>query len=335
MATQKQIAERLGVSVSLVSRALSGTAGGIGVPEVTVRRIRSMAERMGYTPNNSARMLKGAAARTFGVVVYDFADPFFGPVIGALQRLAHEKQYSLVLGGFESRKVWNLDVAGLLKHQIDGLIIIGSGRDTGWARDFMAKGIPLVRIGSGPTIKGAHTVRVNERKAMAEVVAHVAALGHHRIAFAGMDHPVHRHRWDELSVAAGKVGLACTVSNRQFRSERLLEAGYAAARDLAIDGHQAPTAIVASNDVIALGLLRGLAERGVRVPADISVIGYDDIPLARLAVPSLTTVRQPIGEMVSTAFARMLDLVGGGSGGRASETVLNPELIPRESSGPI
>ena len=99
--SQKDIARRLGVSVALVSRALSGKAEAIGVSAATVERIRTEAARVGYIPNASARLLRGAPSRTLGVVVLDFEDPFFGPIVGELQRLAHQHGYSLVLGGFE------------------------------------------------------------------------------------------------------------------------------------------------------------------------------------------------------------------------------------------
>jgi len=334
MTTQKQIAQRLGVSVSLVSRALSGTAGGIGVPEATVRRIHRTAERMGYTPNVTARILQGGQARTLGVVVYDFADPYFGPMIGALQRLAHEAQYSLVLGGFENRKAWNLDVAGLLKHHIDGLIIIGSGRDTGWTKRFREKNMPVVRLGTGTVLRGAKTVSVDERKAMVLIVRHLTTLGHRRLAFIGLDLPVHRQRGEALRRALTGTGASLSPRHMVYRPERLLEAGYAAACDLSLEGHLAPTAIVASNDVIALGLLRGLAERGVCVPRDISLTGYDDIPLSRLSVPALTTVRQPVEAMASAAFTHMLNKVQGASETCGEEIVLEPELVERESTGP-
>ena len=105
MTTQKDIAEKLGVSVALVSRALSGKAEAIGVAAATVRRIHAEAERRGYIPNASARLLRGGPSRTLGVIVFDFADPFFGPFIEELHRLAHTTGHSLVLIGVEHRRV--------------------------------------------------------------------------------------------------------------------------------------------------------------------------------------------------------------------------------------
>ncbi len=327
--TQKDIAERIGVSVSLVSRALAGQAESIGVAKSTVTKVRRAARELGYLPNASARILKGASARTVGVVVYDFADPFFGPVIHELQRCAHKSGYSLVLGGFENRQVWELDVTALLKHHIDGLIIIGSGPQLDWVAPFVAKGLRVVRIGHGPSRRGLHTIESNDQQGLTALVSGLAEKGRQRLAFAGANHSAHRARFRCFKRAVQTVlGQGSSVAN-YFSQTGLWEAGYDAGTHFAAaPKSRRPDAIIAASDVIALGILRALAEHQLEVPADCAVTGYDDIPAAALAVPALTTVHQPIIAMARAAFDQAIEP----HTPNVSKTVLAPTPIWRESA---
>ncbi|HKL20692.1 MAG TPA: LacI family DNA-binding transcriptional regulator, partial [Tichowtungia sp.] len=145
--SQKQIAEKLGVSIALVSRVLSGKASEIGIAPQTIERVLSTAQEMGYVPSAAALALKGKATRTLGVVVYDFNDPFFGALIEQLQMRAHEHGYSLMLAGFLNRIPDEKDLQPLHKHALDGLIVIGTDLHADWLRDF--EHLPVARIGHG------------------------------------------------------------------------------------------------------------------------------------------------------------------------------------------
>lgn len=330
MVTQKQIAERLGVSVSLISRALSGTATDIGVPMETVERIRNTAAAMGYTPNWPARMLKGAPARTFGVVVYDFEDPFFAPLIGVLQRLARKRQFSLVLSGFENRDARGADVSALFHHPINGLIVIGSGQDLEWLEPFVDQDIPLARIGNGPPIDGLRSFQLDEAAGMPLLLDHLASLGHDHIVFVGRDQVIHKQRGAYFLQAARERGLTVSRSDCVYSRARLPNAGYEAVQTLFArrKSHLAPTALVASSDLVALGALRALSEMNIRVPQDLSLTGHDDIPMARLSLPALTTLRQPVDKMAKQAF----EWITGVQEPDGPMTTFSPELIVREST---
>ena len=330
MTTQKDIAAQAGVSVSLVSRVLSGTAPSIGISAATAARIQRTADAMGYRPNWSARLLKGAPARTFGVVVYDFEDPFLGRIVGELQRAAHAQDFSLVLGGFENRRIWDLDVTALLRHQIDGLIIIGGGRDVDWIKPFSAKKIPLARVGGGPILKRLHSFEVDEQKGLAWLVDHLRADGRRRIAFAGAEQPIHRMRQTHYQQALQVQGPVDGGPDALFFEASLLEAGYEAGRRFAArPARRRPDAVIAANDMVALGVLRAFAEAGVAVPDAIAVTGYDDLPVARMAIPSLTTVRQPIARMARAAFDRV---AATDAASAAQRTIFDPEPVVRESA---
>lgn len=141
-ATQKVIAKKLGLSISLVSRVLSGSSREIGISPATEQKVRRLAKELGYSPNAAARSLRGKSTHTIGVVVYDFSDPFFGDTIALLQELAHRRSYSLILSGFLNRKPDKTDLLALQKYHLDGIVIVGSGGGHDWLEDFKNVHLP-------------------------------------------------------------------------------------------------------------------------------------------------------------------------------------------------
>ena len=154
--SQKKIAEKLGVSIALVSRVLSGRAIEIGISPDTIDRVLETSREMGYVPSAAARALKGKATQTIGIVVYDFKDPFFSAMVEQLQMQSRQLNYSLVLTGFLQRIPDQKDLQLLHKHALDGLIIIGSALDSSWLNEFSH--IPKVRIGHGDPKKAPYVL---------------------------------------------------------------------------------------------------------------------------------------------------------------------------------
>ena len=194
MITQKDIARQLGVSPSLVSRVLTGTASDIGASTDTVCRIREEAARLNYRPSAAALTLRGIPTRTIGVIVKNFEDPFFGHMIGELQGLAATKQYSLVLTGCPSRKTPQIDSDSLLKYQLDGVIVAGSDFEPEGLDAFSAKGIPVVQIGAGQRREGVVKITVDQQFGLKQLVAYLEKLGHRDIGYIGDDTPPHLRR---------------------------------------------------------------------------------------------------------------------------------------------
>jgi LacI family transcriptional regulator len=147
MATQKTIADTLGISISLVSRVLSGRAREIGVAEETIEKVLSEAKRVNYIPNSAALSLRGEKTRTLGIITYDFEDPYFGIILGELHKIASQRKFSLILAGSWQRDMGTLDLSAFSKHSIEGLIIVGSDRKKDWYKNFPQKNIPVVQIG--------------------------------------------------------------------------------------------------------------------------------------------------------------------------------------------
>jgi DNA-binding LacI/PurR family transcriptional regulator len=329
MITQKDIAKRLGVSVSLVSRVLAGKAREIGVIEPTIRRIEVAAENMGYVPSAAARTLRGASSRTLGVVVSDFADPFFAPMLEELQSQARLHDFTTVLVGFEHRRVKERDIRPLLKHALDFVLVMGSLSRLEWTRPFVRRGVPVVRLGGGTAPTGVQSVGVDDAAGVAAVMEHLQSLGHRRVGFLGLAGGVHANRLACFRATARRLGMAIRPAWMvTLRTDRTDAGGGACRRLLASARGRLPSALVCSSDVIALGAIRVLAEHGIRVPQDISVTGFDDIPPAHWSVPALTTARQPVSEMVRRAFA-----IARGGEAAAAAVRLVPQLVVRESTG--
>ncbi|MFT5122204.1 MAG: DNA-binding LacI/PurR family transcriptional regulator [Verrucomicrobiales bacterium] len=322
MVTQKEIAEACNVSVTTVSRVLSGKARNIGVTIQTIDRVKAEAERVGYVPNAHAQNLKGVSTKTLGVVVSDFEDPFIGWITGELQRLAAERRYSLVLEGLSP------NTGALLKHHVDGLILVGTHDSSSWAKLYLEQNIPCVCIGHTPDPKTIQGVTVDEASGFAQLIAHLKVLGHERLGFIGGNNRLHKQRHEHFERLAGaNTRPAWMVDSTQPP----MRAGMSTVqRMIEQSGNEMPTAIVAASDIRALGAIRGLVQAGLSVPEQISLTGFDDMPLAAYTNPPLTTIRQPIEAICEQAF----DRATGKAGSMDAVSLLPAELVIRNTSGP-
>lgn len=329
MITQKDIARRLGVSQALVSRALTGTAGDIGAAAATVQRIRETAAELHYRPSAAALTLRGAPTKTLGVVIKDFEDPFFGHLIGILQELALRHAYSLLLTG-ASGDGSSQGLSALLKHRLDGLLIVGS--------DFMPQGldifahhrVPMVFIGNGPQLPRASRVEMDEQYGLRSLVMHLKRLGHRRIGLLGNRTATTTRRQPLLQRILRQAGLPLQAHCVATPELAAPEAGHQGMKQLLqLDARRRPTAVIAMEDVIAQTALRAIFEAGLHAPHDISIAGIDDIPAAAMTIPALTTIHQPTRELAQTAF----EILTRPSTKMKRGAVIRPKLIIRESCG--
>ena len=328
-ATQKAIAQRLGVSVSLVSRALRGEGARIGASQETIRRICEEAARCGYVPNFAALSLRDGANLLLGVVVRDFADPFFGPLLGALQQLAaDEPACSLVMTGGSVG-----DHTPFSRYRFNGYILMGSYFQPDGYDRWTHSSTPVVRLGEGPPEERIAQVRVAHALGFVEVLRYLRGLGHRRIGFLGKGTPASARRAELLQRELKQSGLPAPSNAFVSLPDTRITTLVAATRALmCAGGADRVTAVVAADDVLALTLMRALHESGVQVPRDLSVVGVDDIPFASLAVPALTTLRPPIAAMAKHAFELAIGRAPLPKPIRLFE--VQPELVVRESCAP-
>ena len=331
----RQIGQMAGVSESTVSRILSGRDFRVPIAADTRERVLKLVGELGYTPNPLARALRGARSALLGLIVREVGDPFFALVIEAITAEARQRGYSIVLGHAQSRaeEAAALQTALATQH-CDGTILLGDVRDESrlWAGLLNSK-VPLIGLCQGARTRRIPVVNVDNAEGTRLVLDYLYQLGHRRIAFVHggwIGDGRERERAYRAFIRERNLPLPPGYTRA---AENDLGAGFAAGLAL-LALPQPPTAIVAASDVIALGVLKAAASRGVRVPEQLSVAGFDDIPMAAYAIPSLTTVRQPIDEMARLAVARVLDGAVERAGRNDRIRLVQPTLITRDSCAP-
>lgn len=296
--TQKEIAARLGISQALVSCALNGKAVGIGASEETIERIQNEARRLNYVPSAPALELRGAGTKTIGVVVKDFEDPFFGKLIGALQARAAEIGHSLLLTAANSR-----DLSSLRKHRVDGIVFLGSHSLTQTLeKQLAAKGVPVVQAGWDRKIRGVVQVAMDDALALRSAAEHLLRQGHRDIGFVAGEDQTGKRRGTAFRRVMESLGGDTRWRIFEGPQDGIV-AGILRAKS---SGIWCPAALIASDDLLALRLSFQLQAAGQCVPGEFSIVGIDDIPFAAMAVPALTTIRQPLEKIAEEVFRRLL-----------------------------
>lgn len=331
MSTIYEIAEKLGVSTATVSRALNNKGY---VRRELKEQILALAKEMGYVPNSLARGLVSGLTKVTALIVPDIANSFFALVARGVEDMAYEHGYSLIIcntDGLESKERKYVRIAR--ERQVDGIIFIGSIASKAYLRDLVQAGVPIVIADRYVDGLNVDMVLNDNLKGAKDAVSHLIRLGHQAVATI-------RGPQDT------KPGIDRYVGYVEAMQEHFLEilpewvqdgdfkerSGYEAAKRL-LALSERPTAIFASNDLMALGALTAIEEAGLRVPHDIAVVGYDDIPLASRVRPKLTTVAQPKYELGQRAMDRLIRrLSESGSESKPETMVLQPRLVIRDSS---
>jgi DNA-binding LacI/PurR family transcriptional regulator len=326
----RDIARETGVSQSTVSRVLSGSPTTVPIAVTTRERVIETAKRLGYRPNPLARGLRGAPTMLLGVIVRDITDPFFAGAIEAASVAANEHGYNVVLGHAHESADEAVALAGILEaRHCDGILFLGDLRDRpGLIADIQSATTPVVALWHGSRESGIPTVSVDNAVGIRAMVDHLVDLGHQRIAFAGP------RRLGDINEREAAYRSSLDVHGIPRPDAYRLETpntffGGRDALDVLMELKQPPTAIIASTDVIAIGMLHAAQRRGLEVPRHISISGFDDIPVAAVSVPALTTVAMPIEAMIAAA----VDIVIG-DGIPEDHPVMAPELVIRSSTGP-
>lgn len=323
-ATIAEVAARAGVSTATVSRVLSGAANAL---PATRDRVLAAARDLDYRPSAIARALKRRETRILGLLVTDIGNPFYPAVARAVEAAADERGYGIVLvngGDDPEREIRHLEL--LLERRVDGLIVASSRVTRRHAARLRRLPIPIVLVNTTAGT-GVPAVLTANRRGGAMAARHLVELGHRRIGYIGApaEHPAVglRQRGVADALPAGSFPIVVTGDGG-------VDGGEAAVDALLREG---ATGIVGFNDLTAIGALRGLRRAGAAVPADVSVVGFDDIEMASWTDPPLTTVRQPTDQLGSWAVARLVDALHGAVPSR-ERLLLEPELVVRGSTGP-
>lgn len=332
--TMQDIASAAGVSQSTVSRVLNDSPTSVPIAAETRERVREVAERLGYRPNPLARGLRGARTMLLGVIVREIMDPFFSMAIEAISAEALARGYNVVLGIAHSKADEAIALRAVLEtRHCDAIILLGDMRDEPkFLEDLRATQTPVVALWHGTELEGVPTVNIDNKAGITAALDHLTGLGHRRVAFIG-GRPLGDIRERRTAYL-------------EYLAEKGLESPEEYVQNVANDpsgGHQAlhvlmdleipPTAVVCSTDHLATGVLHAAAGLGLDVPADLSVVGFDDIPMASYTIPPLTTVRMPVAEMGAAAARLAMDDPDEAADSVSEDYMATPSLVIRESTG--
>jgi DNA-binding LacI/PurR family transcriptional regulator len=322
--TIKDVAKRAGVGIATVSRTLHNSPR---LNPETAARVRKAIEELGYRPNINAQSLVSGHSRMLGLVVSDITNPFFPELIKGFEEVALQNGYDVFVASTNYDPARTaLSVRRMIERKIDGVAIITSEVDPSLAEGFSRRRVPLVFLDVGKIGRDVSNVKVDYAYGIAQAVAHLQSLGHSRIGF--ISGPLRlesvRERRDAFLAQLGD-------------GEAMLEEG-----DHKVDGglqamlrllerSPRPTAVVASNDLTAIGALRAIRQCGLRVPEDVSVVGFDDIQMAEFTEPPLTTVRLLRTEVACAACDALLQLIR--TPGVGAEFRVGTSLVVRASTG--
>lgn len=331
-ATLRDVARRAEVHPGTASRALNTETRAL-VNEVTAQRVLQVAQDLGYQPNPIARGLKTNRSNTIGVVIPDLTNPLFPPILRGIEDRLDEDGYTPLIANTDNDpEREQFSTQAMRARQVEGIIAATAREDRGLLDDIVASGIELVLVNRRFT-RGRHsTVTADDCKGIHLAVKHLAGRGHRRIAhLAGpLDYSTGRDRHESFFETMRTFGiepdpeLVLVGSGfTEAEGERLCGELVTAGREL--------TAIVAANDLMALGCYDVFAERGISCPGDISVVGFNDMPFADRFQPPLTTIRIPHYKMGTAAATLMLERLQGADG-ETREVQLEPELVVREST---
>ncbi len=330
MATIKDVAARAGISYTTVSHVVNGTRP---VSDQVRSKVEAAIAELGYVPSGVARSLRVRATGTLGLLLPNASNPYFAELARGIEDHAERNGYSVILCNSDDdidKQLRYLRV--LLERRIDGLIVATVASDAAFAQALAALRVPLVLVDRSLEGVSADQLRVDHEQGAYLATRHLLELGHRRIVCIGGPASTqvvqlraggYRRALDEAGIEAQAV-VDCAFTS---------PAGHAAAQVL-LAGEQQPTAIFAGNDMIALGVLRAAAERGLQVPQQLSVVGFDDIEVSRYLHPALTTVGQRIGQLGEQAAERLLARIRK-PGLVAEQRLIEPTLMLRESTAAI
>ncbi|MBZ5620808.1 MAG: LacI family transcriptional regulator [Acidobacteriia bacterium] len=326
----EQVARRARVSTATVSRVLNNASV---VKSSTRARVVKAIEELKYHPNLHARSLAGGKSRTIGVIASNMENPFFFDIYKTIESDAHDRGYEVVMANTDYRSEQLVSsIRLMIGRRVAGLAAIVSEMAPELIEELAESRIPVVFYDVGTPRRNITNIRVNYRRGIEKVVDYLHSLGHRRLGFVG-HHAILGPINERMKAVMDAVARIPSLEVRTAADADTLEGGRQAARSLLATDF-APTAIVCVNDVTAVGALYELRERGIRVPQDVSVTGFDNIKLSEFCYPALTTVHIP-RERVGHIICDCLLPRSGKPAVIDSEIVIDPEFVVRDSTGPV
>lgn len=303
----REIARRAKVSTATVSRAINRVST---VDPQLAKRVWKVVEELGYYPNTQARALVSGKSRIFGLIVSEITNPFFPEIVQSFEDIAVRHNYEILLTStVHDRGRMELAVRRMIERRVDGVAVLTFGMEESLVDDLRFRKVPLVFVDVGPMVPGITSIQINYEHGIRQAVQHLAALRHRRIAF--VTGPLHLKsavaRKEAFEISMKEIGLPITGDSIVI-GDHTMEGGIRALVYM-INKANPPTAVVCSNDMTAIGVLREAYEYGVSIPEELSVVGFDDIRLAQFMTPPLTTIQMSQSMLAELAFTALLSVV--------------------------
>lgn len=325
------VAQEAGVSYSTVSRVVNNKDV---VDEATRARVIQAINKLGYVANRQARSLAGGSSQVIGLLVRDLGTGYIGEIIRGIDNELAKAQYDLMLYTTHRRRTEESTVAMMTQGMADGLLLVLPREPEAYLASLNERNFPYVLIDHQGIAKDEPAVAAENWRGGFEATEHLINLGHRRIGFVtgNMEMGCALDRLAGYRAALEQNGIS--IDEELIQKGNFFQPdGYAAGEAL-LGLSEPPTAIFASNDVMAFGVMEAVRDRALRIPDDISIVGFDDIPQATFVHPPLTTVRQPLEEMGRTAARNLLAVIGDPD--QTPERIELPtELIIRQSCRPL
>jgi LacI family transcriptional regulator len=327
----RDVADLAGVSISTVSNALNRPER---VSDELIERVRTASDRLGYIPLHAARQLRIGRSGLLGMTVINISNPFFADMVAGAEEAAAAAGFSVLVANSGDDAAAERGHLELFERvQVEGVLVSPFGPMTTWQERLRRRNVPVVLVDAADDGDALPSVSFDDVAGGRLAAEHLIATGRRRLAFVGARDEVRQVR-ERLEGARQAVDAHADVTLEPFWTSGATSQRGLAFGDEIADRHpeDRPDGIVASNDHLAMGLLHGLTSRGVRVPEDIAVVGYDDIEFARLAVVPLTSVRQPAREMGRAAAEMLIARISDADAPTSANVVYQPELVVRDST---
>lgn len=304
-----EIARRANVSTATVSRTLNQSGP---VKAATARKVWRAVTELNYVPNSHARALVSGRSRMLGVIVSDISNPFFPELLKSFELAASGKLYDLIVTStdYETTRM-SACLRRMLERKVDGVAMMTSEMDLGLIKELSSRGVPMVFMDVGQVGPKMSHVAIDYANGVRQAVDHLVELGHRHIAFISGPLDLHSARTRRQAFLDAMRANGLAADKKLIREGMHTAEGGREAMAALLRLAKKPTAVLCSNDWTAIGALNAVASAGLRVPHDISVAGFDDIPLATYATPPLTTVAMSAADIGTIAFQALFGLIAG------------------------
>ena len=325
----REVARLAKVSTATVSRTINGSDK---VTPETKERVQRAIEQLKFYPNTWARALGSGRSSLYGLIISDITNPFFPELVKSFEDIAVQYGQDVLVANtnYDPARI-ELCVTRMLQRKVDGVAIMTSEMDARLITEFQSREIPLVFLDTGKAEALTSNIVVDYAAGVDAAVEHIVSLGHTKIAFISgpMNLRSARVRREAFAGCLERRGIGAGLTEE---GNHQVDGGHQAMARI-LERKERPTAVLASNDMTAIGALGAIHERGLRVPEDISIVGFDDIQISAFTQPALTTVGLSRDEIARVAFRALYS--SRQDGARGGEYAVQPALVVRRSTGPV